>query len=192
MGVHEIIPPAFWKTEENPPRRTKRNQPVDVQRVGWPQMSAVLESQGDYRPDLYSAAAYDPRTHTIGLNPAYSDDESNYPHETGHVMYDTGAIPAEIMEQWNHIHASELRKRELNPNYLPLASVERYPDDPTHSFAETVGQYVGYPERFEATKEWIYRWMRSVMGREYKTRDAAEAQSPAAHVPFYWGVWGKQ
>lgn len=67
------------------------------------------------------------------------------------------------------------------------SGMRQYPEDPWHSWAETVGEYIGTPEQLERDHPWIYRWMRSVLGREYKQRDAAEANSPAAQIPFYLG-----
>lgn len=216
-------------------------------------MADKLKRQGDRSPDTSTKAVYDSTGNTLGLNPNF-DDETAYPHELGHAMWDLNALPKTVMNQWDHIHTAagdkvdaanelvddaileqdalykeylkalpanwnslspeaqmeiaqnlpqsqeylaardrvhELRRLSRNANDAIPTFIRNYPDDPSHSWADAVGEYIGEPERMESKYPWIYRWMRSVLGREYKTRDAAEAQSPAAHVPFYWGTVDK-
>jgi hypothetical protein len=105
------------------------------------------------------------------------------PEEQQEALMDTSPL----FDEYNRLYvAAEKMMEELRLN-APVSAITKYSQDPEHSWAELVGQYVGTPEKLETEDPTVYNWMRSVMGREYKQRTAEEAADPAAQVPFYWG-----
>lgn len=147
-------------------------------------MSTSVKYSNDMLP--YEGGYYRPDNNTITINSS-PDRDSMFKqghvlsHEVGHSLWEN-TLPEDIKNQWTHIHTNMFN----NLNFDPPGLLDQYRDDPSHSFAEAFALYAYYPEQFKAFNPRIYNWMKSAIGREYIKRDSQEANTIAAHVPFWW------
>lgn len=194
MPPVELVPPALWyKSDRMANEAARLEQYTTKEKLSGyalamsPRYTSVDRTGAETMDNEYGN--YSPDTNSIHLSVANGATEDTnqhtYPHEIGHALWDH-TLPEFIKDQWNHIHTAQLNNVDENGLHK-LNSVGYYPDDPSHSFADAFGMYVGEPETMESQVPAVYNWFRAVVGREYKKRDAIEQQSPAAQVPFYWG-----
>lgn len=135
---------------------------------------------------------HDIRSNNVYIAAKAARNEQVVGHELGHAVYTT--LPDAIKDQWSHIHFSQIeRDNAYNkahpdvdeyPSDMNNEAIYRYPDDPSHSFAEMYGLYAGDPYYTEENYPRIYNWLKAVVGREYKHNNQQEANTVASHIPI--------
>lgn len=187
MKASDIVPDALvspWSREH--PGGNPQNAEIDID--NWEPGGG--EAYGQYSPMANHIAVNSnaPESGRYFTHPR----EEILPHEVGHAMWDD--LPPLIQKQWETIHSQQVAHMDdLVPDQTQPGRMYRgkiadpafrqYSDDPSHSWAQAVGEFVGSPEEMQQRSPYIYNWMRSVFGREFKRRTPDEA-GITTKVPF--------
>lgn len=203
MGVKGIVPPAFYYgSQAQADKPQYYTSPKDTT------ISSTPNDEWDRTHPHIGHASYDTSSNNIYINPDISlganatsfdqydrkQQETTLPHEIGHALWEH-TLPGFVKSQWEHIHKNVIYPIKINDFGYPEPQtwgrpglMDQYYNDPSHSFAEAYGQYVGDPNSLKEYNPNVYNWFKAVVGREYTQRDQQEASTPAAGIPFYWGT----
>jgi len=114
--------------------------------------------------------SYDPSTNKISIDPYFKTENDTAAHEAGHAIWSQDLDPA-TQNAWTQLHQKALQEYNARPKAGQYANVPsyalRYPNDPSHSFADAWSQYSTSPERFKKENPEAYSMLMKASGFEY-------------------------